>query len=148
MYVQQTGGKGKIIWILNKEQPIPEPLEERGYWDIKTVTAGTKGWKNSWNCHQMPVTMQRQSSWQIGTWITGKYRSEREKWSEQMWAQMETSNAQDNLYQCDEELSRQEWMCQMCMLKGRKMESMVWEVQKPRVWWGENGGDTTRHKHR
>ena len=57
-YIQQTGSKGRVIWILNMDQPVPAPLEDRGYWDIKTVTAGTKGWRNSWNCHQLPTTMQ------------------------------------------------------------------------------------------
>ncbi len=84
------------------------------------MIAGTKGWRNSWNCHQLPTTMQKQSSWQIGTWITGKYRSEREKWAEQMWAQMETSEYQDNLYQSDVEKAAKEWKCQLCMKTGER----------------------------
>ena len=64
--------------------------------------------------------MQKQSSWQIGIWITGKYRSEREKWSEQMWAQMEMNNCQNNLYQFYEEFTRKEWTCQMCMQIGER----------------------------
>ncbi len=116
-YVKDTRGKGKVVWIMGCEQMVPEPLSNVGYWDIREIRAGARGWTNSWNTSNMPASMSRQDKWMVGVWISGEDRMGNEKWAEEMWAQMDTVKMIQNMYG-KEVMQQSSWQCCMCGKKG------------------------------
>ncbi len=101
-YVKDTRGKGKIVWIMEYEQVVPEPLASVGYWDIREVRAGAREWVNSWGSSSMPASMKKQDKWMMGIWISGEDRIGNEKWAEDLWAQMDTIKVVQNMYRKEE----------------------------------------------
>ncbi len=99
------------------EQVVPEPLASVGYWDIREVRAGARGWVNSWSSSNMPASMKKQDKWMMGVWVSGEDRTGNEKWAEELWAQMDTAKMVHNMYR-KEGGKQSAWQCCICDKEG------------------------------
>jgi len=129
-YVADTQGRGRVIWIMNQKQGMIEPVEDRGYWDVRSVRVGSRGWVNSWSCASVPATMEKQDEWQVGVWISGKYRVQGETWVDGLWTQMEAVSKQENMYGMSSE-ENTSWKCGMCQGQGVRWNKWYGKCEIP-----------------